>query len=164
MNRSIYIITGVLALTFTGVAMSQDADPRGRMAELDTDGNGTIEKSEFTAMFDKRYAETDTNGGGITFAEYEAKIASDRAEREARREERRAENSDERAERSAERTKKRFERLDADSDGTVSAEEYKTAGENMFDRMDRNDDGILNDRRGRGERGKGRGRGRGPRT
>lgn len=164
MNKSIYVITGVLALTLTGVAMSQDGDQRGRMAELDTDGNGTVEKSEFTTMFDKRYTETDTNGGGITFEEYEAKLVADRAEREARREERREGNAEQRAERNAERTKKRFERLDANSDGTVSADEYKTAGENMFDRMDRNDDGILNDRRGRGERGRGRDRDRGPKT
>lgn len=164
MKKTIYIISGIAALTIAGVAVSQNMDRGGFMARLDTDGNGTVEKSEFAAMYDKRYAETDTNGGGISLDEYKVKLQADREERDARREERRAEkkakkeeNSEERkanrAERNAERIEKRFASMDADGNGEVSAEEYKAAGDKMFDRMDRNDDGILNDRRrGRGDR------------
>ena len=94
---------------------------------------------------------------GIFLSITAAIAEKEKAEKEANSEERAAA----RAERNAERTKKRFENLDADGNGSVSAEEYKMAGEKMFDRMDRNDDGILNDRRGRGER---RGRGRGGRS
>lgn len=170
MNKSIYVITGVLALSVSGIAMSQHRGPDRGMSEMDTDGNGTVEKSEFSAMLDKRYAETDTDGGGITLEEYQAKQDADRAARDARREEGRAERDERRAEkkaeratrseerdaerasRDAERTKKRFESMDADGDGRVSADEYKAAGDQMFDRMDRNDDGILNDRGERGRR------------
>ncbi len=173
MTKSIYVLTGVIALTISGVANSQERDDW--LAEVDTDGNGTVEKSEFAAMYEKRFAETDTDGGGISLEEYTARIAADRAEREARREARRAEREAEkeanreerearRAERDAERTKSRFERLDENGDGTVSAEEYSAAGEKMFDRMDRNDDGILNDRRDRRGRGERRGRGHRDRT
>ncbi len=176
MTKSIYIITGVLALSITGTAMSQERD-RG-MSMMDTDKNGTVEKSEFVEMYKKRFAETDTNGDGISFDEYKAKVTADRAERDARRTERRAEKAAkkeekraereenkaereaERAERDAKRTQERFESLDADGNGSVSAEEYSAAGDKMFDRMDRNGDGILNDRRGRG---RGDGDRRGPR-
>lgn len=175
MTKSIYIMTGVFALSIAGTALAQDRD-RG-MSMMDTDGNGTVEKSEFKAMFEKRFAETDKDGGGISFDEYKAKSIADRAEREARRAENRAEreakkeekraerakNKGERdakrVERDAERMQKRFESLDADGNGSVSSEEYNAAGDKMFDRMDRNGDGILNDRRDRGPRdGKRRGR------
>lgn len=176
MTKSIYIITGVLALSITGTALSQERD-RG-MSMMDTDGNGTVEKSEFVAMYEKRFGETDTDGGGISLDEYKAKVVADRAERDARRAERREERAAEkeekraareenkeerdakRAERDAKRTQERFESLDADGNGSVSAEEYQAAGDKMFDRMDRDGDGILNDRRGRG---RGDGNRRGPR-
>lgn len=164
MYKSIYVVSSIVALTIGSSAVAQQ---RG-MSEMDTDGNGTIEKSEFVAMYEKRFAETDTNGNGISLEEYSAKAEADRAARAERREARRAERAAEkeansegraaaRAERNAERTKARFDRMDTNGDGTISEDEYKTAGDSMFDRMDRNDDGILNDRRERGER-------RGPRN
>lgn len=154
MKKTVYVITGVIALALTGTVLAQQGGPGGRMSEMDTDKNGTIEKSEFAAMFDRRYAETDQNNDGISFDEYKAKSDADRAARNARREERRSENAEGNAEKRAERLQKRFEGLDADNDGSVTAEEYKAAGERMFDRMDRNSDGILNDRRrGKGNRG-----------
>ncbi|MCC3860647.1 EF-hand domain-containing protein [Pseudemcibacter aquimaris] len=158
MKKTIYVMTGVLAVSIAGVAMSQD---RGMMRGMDTNENGTVEKSEFDAMMDKRFAETDANGGGITLEEYQAKAEADAAKwqeaREARRkekEEKRAEKTEERSERMAERMKSRFERLDENGDGVVTAEEYKAAGDKMFERMDRDGDGILNDRHRReGRRG-----------
>lgn len=172
MKKSIYVITGVLALSVAGFAISQDRGPGRGMSEMDTDGNGTVEKTEFAAMFEKRYAETDVNNDGITLNEYQAKAEADRAvwqerraERRAEREAKKAENKANREGRSAEREAKmaeklqeRFNRLDENSDGKVTAEEYAAAGDKMFDRMDRNNDGILNDRRGRGERGRRGGR------
>ena len=142
------------------------------MRQMDTDGNGTVEKAEFIAMFEKRFSETDTDNNGITFEEYTAKAETDRAAWQARRAERRAEREAKRAEKEAtkeersaereakmaERLQERFSRLDEKSDGTVTAAEYAAAGDKMFDRMDRNDDGILNHRRGRGERGRRGGR------
>jgi hypothetical protein len=153
MKKTVYVITGVIALALTGTVLAQQGGPGRGMSAMDTDKNGTVEKSEFTAMFDRRYAETDQNNDGISFDEYQAKSAADREARNARREERRAENSESDAEKRAERLQKRFEGLDADIDGKVTAAEYKAAGERMFDRMDRNKDGILNDRRDRGNRG-----------
>jgi Ca2+-binding EF-hand superfamily protein len=37
-----------------------------------------------------------------------------------------------------------FERLDADNSGAVSLEEFTAHADKMFDRMDRNDDGVIN--------------------
>lgn len=158
MKKSIYLITGVLALSVAGLAISQDRGPGRGMRQMDTDGNGNVEKAEFVAMFEKRFSETDTDNNGITFEEYSAKAEVDRAAWKARRAERRTEREATREERSAEREAKmaerlqeRFSRLDENRDGTVTAAEYAAAGDKMFDRMDRNDDGVLNDRRGRGE-------------
>ncbi|MDG1707759.1 MAG: hypothetical protein P8H03_03310, partial [Emcibacteraceae bacterium] len=139
MRKSIYVVSGIIALTIAGVAVSQDRGRDRGMSEMDTDGNGTVEKSEFIAMFDKRYAETDSNGNGISIEEYKARSDADRAERAERRserraekksekEEKRAERSEERAEKDAKRLQERFDRLDENSDGTVTADEYKAAG------------------------------------
>lgn len=173
MRKSIYVITGVLALSVAGFAISQERGPGRGMSQMDTDGNGTVEKAEFKAMFEKRYAETDTNNDGITLEEYQVKAEADRAAWQERRAERRAEREAKKAEKEAnkeersaereakmaERLQERFNRLDEDNDGKVTAEEYASAGNKMFERMDRNDDGILNDRRDRGERGRRGGRG-----
>ena len=157
MNKAVYVITGVIALTLSSTAFAQQGGQRGWMSSMDTDGNGTVEKSEFAAMMDKRFADTDTNNDGISMEEYQARIDADRAARETRR----AENAEERTAKRADRTKARFDSMDADNNGTISADEYKASGERMFDRMDRNDDGILNDRRGRGNKD---GKSRGPKT
>ena len=155
MNKKLYVITGVLALIISHAALSQDKGPGRDMSEMDKDGNSTVEKSEFAAMLNKGYGETDTNGGGISLEEYQAKQHADRAARSERRDADRAERherrSERKAEREAERTKRRFESIDADGNGTISAEEYNAADDRMFERMDRDGDGILNDRRGRGE-------------
>ena len=115
MNKAVYVLTGVIALTLSSTAFAQQGGQR------------------------------------------EARRSEQRAERETRR----TEKADERAAKRAERTKARFDGMDADNNGTISEDEYKASGERMFDRMDRNNDGILNDRRGRGNRD---GNSRGPRT
>ena len=157
MNKKFYIIAGALTAVMTTFAVAQE---RG-MSEMDTNKNGTVEKSEFEASLAARFAETDKNGDGITIEEYQAKRDADmaaraerRAERKAEKESSRAEKTDERAARNAERTKKRFESMDANSDGKISSDEYKASGEKMFERMDRDGDGILNDRRGRDRKNK----------
>lgn len=168
MNKKIYMIAGVIAFSITGAAIAQEMErERGQhrgmsmMSTMDTDGNGTIEKSEFEAMLTKRFSETDTNNDGITFEEYSNKAEADRAARAAKRSEmkekraqKKAEMADKRAERMGERMgermKNRFDAMDADNDGVISGDEYNAAGQKMFDRMDRDDDGILNDRHRRG--------------
>ena len=55
MKKSIYLITGVLALSVAGLAISQDRGPGRGMRQTDTDNNG------------------------ITFEEYTAKAEVDRA-------------------------------------------------------------------------------------
>lgn len=153
MNKTIYVIAGMIVLTMTGTAFAQNAEPRRGMSMMDKDQNGTVDKAEFDAALAARFAATDKNNDGITMEEYEAKATADRAEREARRAERQAENADRNAEKMAERMKKRFESMDANSDGKISSDEYKASTDKMFERMDRNGDGILNDRRGPGNRG-----------
>ena len=46
---------------------------------MDTDGNGTLEKAEFLAIFEKRFSETHTDNNGITFDEYTAKAEANLA-------------------------------------------------------------------------------------
>ena len=98
MNKKNYMIAGVIALTMTGTAFAQEMEQKSgqhrgmsmmsdMMSKMDTDGNGTIEKSEFEAMLNKRFADTDTNNDGITFEEYNTKAEADRAARAAKRSE-----------------------------------------------------------------------------
>ena len=119
-----------------------------RLAELDTDGDGNISRAEADAPKFEMFAAADTNAdGALSFDEMNAF-------REAERERRRAE-----------RQQRQFENLDADGNGTVSADEFAARGEHMFDRLDANDDGLISAeeaeaRQGRRGRGHGRRHGR----
>ena len=124
-------LLGIFAVTGAAVAQPQGKGGHGRMFErMDTDGDGAVSRAEAAAFRAAHAAEADAdNDGFVTFEEM-------RAWREARREQ---------------RARDRFARMDTDGDGRVSVQEIAAAGERRFDRMDRNDDGVLDadDRRGR---------------
>ncbi|MEM1398800.1 MAG: EF-hand domain-containing protein [Pseudomonadota bacterium] len=100
--------------------------------EVDANGDGTITLQEMQAAAGTRFGNADTNGdGAIDLGEFAAA-------QELRAEERRQL-----------RAARAFERLDANSDGTVTQEEMETAVAERFERMDRNEDGELTPERPR---------------
>ncbi len=97
----------------------------GRMLEkLDTDKDGAVSKEEFEAKRAADFAAADADrDGNVTQAELKAYHEKKAAERQAERE------------------KRMYERLDANKDGKVTADEFGGAG--MFDKMDKNKDGKI---------------------
>jgi Ca2+-binding EF-hand superfamily protein len=112
---------------------------QNRIEALDTDGDGQVSFDEFQAPDKDRFSRLDQNGdGNLTLAEMKKSIAQ----------------------RENERLERRFARMDGDGDGIVTRDEIR---QQMFDKMDRNDDGYLTGRelrpRGHGEHGKRGGKG-----
>lgn len=138
MKRALSVFA-LAAASFIGIASLAFAQPQGdrygphhgqtwaeRLADLDTDGDGAISKDEADAPRLERFNLADANqDGALTMEEM---IAYQDAERERRR---------------AERQQKRFDRLDADSNGTISAEEFAARGDTMFDDIDADNNGII---------------------
>jgi len=121
----------------------REAQARLRFDATDTDGNGELSFAEVTAAREARH--------------------ENRAERMAERGERRAGMRGMRGKRGGERGGLRgrmLERADADSNGSVSQAEFTSAALARFDRLDANNDGTItaDERRShRGERGQRRG-------
>ncbi len=121
----IALIVGASVSLAAGVAMAKDHRAQGAAFEtLDADGDGRITRAEAEAMAAGRMAAADTDGdGALSLAEIEAHGAARAKERAARM----------------------MERLDADKDGRLTAEEMragKRAGR-MFDRADADGDGVI---------------------
>ena len=76
-TNKIYLIASILALSIGSNVLSQGrgAPP----ASIDTNGNGTVEKSEFSAMHDQRFATMDLDANGISFDEFKAKEMADKS-------------------------------------------------------------------------------------
>lgn len=97
-----------------------------RMAGLDLDQDQQISQSEFVTAADARFTESDANADGfVTEDERDAY-------RKAKREEMR---------------KNRFAKVDTNGDGAIDAVEFSVAqdarSEQMFDRLDRDDNGVI---------------------
>lgn len=132
MKKTIIISTlAGSAVLLTGlVAVAQDGGPslRGegmnRMLEnVDTNKDGMIDKAEVDAKKASKFGEIDTNGDGVITG------ADIMAHREAERKKRMAERI--------------TARLDTNGDGTISEAEFLAAPDRMFDRADRNNDGVV---------------------
>jgi Ca2+-binding EF-hand superfamily protein len=100
------------------------------MAWLDSDGDGTVSRSEFDAGGASRFTESDTDGDGQLSAE----------ELEAAHERMREQMRSERAGRHQDRVLARF---DADDNGLVSREEFDAARAGLFEQLDADGDGVV---------------------
>lgn len=127
-------IAAAIGLGVGGFAIAQHGDvDRGdrhetrkaeRMAILDTNQNGQIERSEMETKRATDFLAIDSNrDGGLSQDEMEA-------HREAKRAERRA---------------KRFARQDKNGDGVLGIDEFQSRSLRRFDRMDANDDGVISE-------------------
>ncbi len=126
------VTLGLGAATLTALAQDGHRGLRAEMQleKIDLNGDGNITREEIEAGKAERFASADIDGSGaITFDEFNAFAEAEKARREA------------------ERRQRTFERLDANGDGQVSAEEHAAMKparmERMFDRIDTDDDGVI---------------------
>lgn len=161
-------------LGFMATALGAEVESRGQqaMAELDTDGDGVVSFSEFQVRGVAAVANLDTDQDGVlTIEEFlnarQARGFGNRQNREAREDGRppREISEEQRArmqEMMSQRATDQFQAMDANSDGTVTSDEFQ---EWAFTNLDRDNDGTLTAQELRaqpgGRQGFGR-RGRGP--
>lgn len=127
------------AVTLTAVADHHgDKQHRGKhgmmppIEEVDTNADGNITLDELQAHKALRFQSADTNGDGVVSStEFEAAADARKAEREAKRRDR------------------AFKAMDANADGTITADEHAAfRAERMqarFDRVDENGDGMISE-------------------
>lgn len=140
MRKTIALVMSAgLGLAALGGAALADKGP-GMFGRADTNGDGFVSKEEFAAGRDKMFAKFDANSDG----------AIDQAEVDKAREawkQRRAEKAQADGTAQTEKPKKEHKgflvRLDTDSDGKVTTQEFAAAGDQMFAKFDANGDGKL---------------------
>jgi Ca2+-binding EF-hand superfamily protein len=134
------VLSAGLGLTVLAGAALADKGP-GMFGRADTNGDGFVSKEEFAAGRDKMFTKLDANSDG----------AVDQAELDKAREawhQRKSQQAQADSATQAEKPKKerhgRFmARIDTNSDGKVTTQEFAAAGDTMFARFDANGDGKL---------------------
>lgn len=101
----------------------------------DADKDGTVTIAEYRAVRDEGYDARDPDGDAKVLpdeyvAEYEGRLEQDIAEMRDRQ---------------IKQAYVRFGVLDKDKDGIITREEFQASGQRMFDRLDENKDGIVDD-------------------
>ena len=126
------------AALLTAPAFAQPGGMRGdrerpTFAELDADGDGSVTIAEMKAQATAKFAERDANGDGVLSSEELVAGMMERAAEGAGRmiewRDTDGDGSLSQAELGGGFGQQMFARLDADNDGSVSAEEFETAAE-----------------------------------
>ncbi|MBW3097574.1 EF-hand domain-containing protein [Pseudohoeflea coraliihabitans] len=112
-------------------------------AKADKDGDGSLSLEEFSELRESRGGKGRGMHHGMRKGHH-----GERGDRAERRDDegRRGDHADRKQAMHGKKDGKRgggFARLDKDGNGSVSAEEFSARGERMFARMDRNDDGVI---------------------
>ncbi|MGR3290048.1 MAG: EF-hand domain-containing protein [Paracoccaceae bacterium] len=146
MNRNKWILAITLSAAASAMLITTAANALGQgrngpgqdrpsFAELDTNGDGSISVAEMQAQANERFNAMDSNGDGVISAEESAAAAATKAGERAemmfaRMLEWRDSDGDgalSQSEIGGNRAEQMFSRLDTDNDGTISAEEYELA-------------------------------------
>ena len=131
------IVAAAVGLT-TLSAMARERGPD--FATLDADGNGEVTLSELQARGDARFETADTDGDGfLSLAELEAAGQERAGDRAARMLERMDANDDGKLSADEMKSPRRdparmFDRIDADGSGGISEEEFQEARAKMEER------------------------------
>lgn len=140
MRKTIALVmsAGIGLTALAGAALADKG--QGMFGRADANGDGFVSKEEFAAGRDKMFGKLDANGDGVI----------DQAEVDKMREawqQRRAEKAQADGATQADKPKREHKgflaRLDTDSDGKVTTQEFAAAGDKMFAKFDANGDGKL---------------------
>ena len=159
LRRTTFVgFAALLALTVPTVAWAEDELPTTSrfFEEYDTNADGVVTKEEFRGAGEV-FKLLDKNGDGSIKPDELGLPADYRPDPNAKK--RRARNRERDTDRAGGRGDRRrggglmqrIARMDADKDGKVTREEWQ-GQEAMFDRLDRNKDGVLNEADGGGDR------------
>jgi len=108
-------------------------DPAAFVVEHDLDRNGKVDTAEFERFRRERFAATDSNHDGtLSRDEYVGEFAQRLQHVEGQASERQMKQAD-----------VRFNVLDQDKDGKMTWDEYAASGQRLFQRADRNGDGVV---------------------
>lgn len=122
----------VTAITLIFLSVGAAASSQGQLSKLDSDGDGALNRAEFTAMQEARFAQIDADGdGGVSVDEM---LAASKGKVDAARAE------------------QMISRLDQDGDGLLSFDE-RFSRRDMFARLDADGDGLLSREEMRAGRG-----------
>lgn len=140
MRKTIALVMSAgLGLTALAGAALADKGP-GMFGRADTNGDGFVSKEEFAAGRDKMFARLDANGDGTI---NQAEVDKAREAWKHRRAEKAQADGTTQPEKPKKEHRGFMARLDTDSDGKVTTQEFAAAGDKMFTRFDANGDGKL---------------------
>ena len=133
-------------------------------AKMDVNGDGQLSAADREAKRAERFAKTDTDGNGqLSLAEMTAAREAHKAKRAERGGERRAERAGrgeagKRGGRRGQMAGRMMDRIDTDQSGTISQTEFTAAALARFDAADANSDGTVTADEHKAQRGERRGK------
>ena len=141
MRKTIALVLSA-GLGLTALAGAALADKgQGMFGRADTNGDGFVSKEEFAAGRDKMFARFDANSdGAIDQAEVDK---AREAWHQRKNQQAQADSGTQTETPKKERHGRFLARIDADSDGKVTTQEFAAAGDKMFAKFDANGDGKL---------------------
>lgn len=135
-SLNLVLILG-LAAASSSVFAQGEQQRRNPLAELDTDGDGSISFAEFQEGDNQRFSDADADGDGLISLE---ELLAARPERESQGQQVSEDRLAKRQARMEERITAQFQEMDADGDGLVSPLERQEYG---FLRLDRDNNGLI---------------------
>lgn len=141
MRKTIALVmsAGIGLTALAGIALA-DKGP-GMFGRADTNDDGFVSKEEFAAGRDKMFTKLDANSDG---AVDQAELDKARAAWHQRKNQQAQADANSQSEEPKKERRGRFmARIDTDSDGKVTTQEFAAAGDKMFAKFDANSDGKL---------------------
>lgn len=128
--KSAISLATLVAVTLAGAtlayAKTQNQRAERMFTEMDSNGDGKITQAEITASKTRNFHAMDTNNDGAVSSDEMLNHAINKMK-----------------ERMQERMGKRFAKIDKDSNGTISADEFGGRTSKMMEHLDTNKDGAI---------------------